>query len=95
MILPKNYKCLKNSWKMKKSSGTVDQKFQTVYKRVVEGDGGENREYPKVEEELKEAFYELEDLIEKIKHNRDDDKLNMQQIDALLEKFRKENRIHH
>lgn len=46
-------------------------------------------EYPKVEKELKDAFYDLEDLIEKIKRNGDDDNLNMNQIAAQLEEFRK------
>ncbi len=46
-------------------------------------------EYPKVEKELKEAFYELEDLIEKIKRNGDDRDLNIKQIDSHLEEYRK------
>jgi molecular chaperone DnaK len=46
-------------------------------------------EYPKVEEELKDAFYELEDLIEKIKRNADDGNLNIKQIENHLEEFRK------
>lgn len=46
-------------------------------------------EYPKIEEELKEAFYELEDLIEKIKRNADDGNLNISQIESHLEEYRK------
>ncbi|MBX6360161.1 MAG: Hsp70 family protein [Acidobacterium ailaaui] len=46
-------------------------------------------EWPEVEEELKEAFYELEDLIDKIKRNADDDKLNMGKVEAHLEEYRK------
>ena len=46
-------------------------------------------EYPKVEEELKDAFYELEDLIEKIKRNADDGNLNIKQIESHLEEYRK------
>lgn len=52
-------------------------------------DTEKSTEYPKVEEELKEAFYELEDLIEKIKWNSNDSNLNMNQIDAYLEEYRK------
>lgn len=47
-----------------------------------------NAEWPKVEEELKEAFYELEDLIEKIKRNSDDENLNMNKVDAHIEEYR-------
>ncbi|OQY92866.1 MAG: heat-shock protein Hsp70 [Sphingobacteriales bacterium UTBCD1] len=46
-------------------------------------------EYPKVKEELKEAFYELEDLIEKIKNNGDDEDLNMNQVEAHLVEYRR------
>jgi molecular chaperone DnaK len=45
--------------------------------------------YSKAEEELKEAFYELEDLIDKIKRNGDDANLNMRKIENHLEEFRK------
>jgi molecular chaperone DnaK len=45
--------------------------------------------WPEIEQELKDTFYELEDLIEKIKRNGDDDNLNMQQIEAHLEEYRK------
>jgi molecular chaperone DnaK len=45
--------------------------------------------WPKVEEELKEAFYELEDLVEKIKRNADDGNLNMSKIESHLEEYRK------
>lgn len=46
-------------------------------------------QWPKVEEELKDAFYELEDLIEKIKRNADDGNLNIKQIESHLEEYRK------
>jgi molecular chaperone DnaK len=46
-------------------------------------------EYPKVEEELKDAFYDLEDLIEKIKRNADDGNINIRQIESHLEEYRK------
>lgn len=46
-------------------------------------------EWPKVEQELKDAFYELEDLIEKIKANNDDDDLNMDQVEAHIQEYKK------
>jgi molecular chaperone DnaK len=46
-------------------------------------------EWPKVEKELKEVFYELEDLVEKIKRNADDENLNMSKIESHLEEYKK------
>lgn len=46
-------------------------------------------EWPKIEQELKDSFYELEELIEKIKENGVDDNLNMNKISAYIEDFRK------
>ena len=53
-------------------------------------DGAEKAaEWPKVEKELKDAFYELEDLIEKIKENSDTEDLNMEKIDAHIQEYKK------
>lgn len=46
-------------------------------------------EWPKVEQELKDAFYELEDLIEKIKANSDDEDLNMDKVEAHIQEYKK------
>jgi molecular chaperone DnaK len=46
-------------------------------------------EWPKVEEELKQVFYELEDLIEKIIDSSSDGDLNMDMINAQVEEFRR------
>jgi molecular chaperone DnaK len=46
-------------------------------------------EWPKVEQELKDAFYELEDLVEKIKANSDDDDLNMDKVEAHIQEYEK------
>ncbi len=46
-------------------------------------------EWPKIEQELKDAFYELEDLIEKIKRNSDDDDLNMDKVEAHIQEYKK------
>ncbi len=46
-------------------------------------------EWPKVEQELKEAFYELEDLTEEIKANNDDEDLKINNIEAHNEEYKK------
>ena len=45
--------------------------------------------FPKIEKELKEAFFKLEDLIGRIKQNGDSGALNMNQIDAEFADIRK------
>ena len=44
--------------------------------------------FPKIEKELKEIFFELEDLIRKIKQNGYTENLKMNRIDAMLEDIR-------
>lgn len=46
-------------------------------------------EWPKAESSLKEEFYELEELIEKIKSNGDEGDLNIGKIEAFIDDFRK------
>jgi len=45
--------------------------------------------WPEVEQELKDTFYELEDLIDKIKKNNAECKLNMEKVEAHLAEYRK------
>jgi molecular chaperone DnaK len=45
-------------------------------------------EWPKVEKELKENFYKLEELLNKVKNNDDEGDLKMEAIDAHMEEFR-------
>jgi len=45
-------------------------------------------EWPNVEQELKDSFFELEDLIDKIKSNGFDEKLNMEKINARMKEYR-------
>ena len=45
-------------------------------------------EWPKVEVELKQAFLELEELIDKIKSNSADGDLNMEMVTAHVQEFR-------
>jgi molecular chaperone DnaK len=78
---------------LENEKGSADGKMKILdglRKELLKLDGAEqSAEYPKVEEELKEAFYELEDLIEKIKRNADDGNLNISQIESHLEEYRK------
>ena len=78
---------------LENEKGSADGKMKILdglRKELLKLDGAEkSAEYPKVEEELKEAFYELEDLIEKIKRNADDGNLNIRQIESHLEEYRK------
>lgn len=82
---------------LENEKGSADGKMKildSLRKELLKLDGAEkSAEYPKVEEELKEAFYELEDLIEKIKRNADDGNLNIKQIESHLEEYKK--RIEH
>lgn len=78
---------------LENEKGSADGKMKILdglRKELLKLDGAEkSAEYPKVEEDLKEAFYELEDLIEKIKLNADDGNLNIRQIESHLEEYRK------
>lgn len=78
---------------LENEKGSADGKMKILdglRKELLKLDNAEkSAEYPKVEEELKDAFYELEDLIEKIKRNADDGNLNIKQIESHLEECRK------
>lgn len=78
---------------LENEKGSADGKMKILdglRKELLKLDGAEkSTEYPKVEEELKEAFYELEDLIEKIKRNGDVGNLDIKQIESHLEEYRK------
>ncbi|MDR1896021.1 MAG: Hsp70 family protein [Prevotellaceae bacterium] len=45
-------------------------------------------EWPKIEKELKDTFYELEDLIAKIKTLGEQDRLNMDKVDAHIREYK-------
>jgi len=78
---------------LENEKGSADGKmkiFDSLRKELLKLDSAEkNAEWPKIEEELKDAFYELKDLIEKIKQNGDEGNLNMHQVEAYLEEYRK------
>ncbi len=44
--------------------------------------------WPEIEQELKDAFYELEDLIEKVRTNNDDEDLNMEKVEAHIQEYK-------
>jgi molecular chaperone DnaK len=46
-------------------------------------------EWPKVEEELKEAFFDFEDLIKKIKVNNDDGEIEIDKIETHIQEYKK------
>lgn len=77
---------------LENEKGSADGKMKILdglRKELLKLDGAEkSAEYPKVEKELKEAFYELEDLIEIIKRNADEGNLNIRQIESHLEEYR-------
>jgi molecular chaperone DnaK len=72
---------------------SADGKFKIqdgLRKELLKLDSAEKvAEWPKVEQELKDAFYELEDLIEKIKANSDVDDLNMDKVEAHIQEYKK------
>lgn len=82
---------------VEKSGVTNDGKLQildNLRKELLKLEEAEKQvEYPQVEQELKDTFYELEDLIEKIKSNGVDENLNMRQIETHLSELRK--RVEH
>ncbi|MBN8707339.1 MAG: Hsp70 family protein [Bacteroidetes bacterium] len=72
--------------------GSADGKMKILdglRKELLKLDSAEKiAEWPKVEQELKDAFYELEDLIEKIKANNDDGDFNMEKIETHIHEYK-------
>jgi molecular chaperone DnaK len=73
--------------------GSTDGKLKildSLRKELLKLDIAEkSAEWPKVEEELKKAFFELEELIGKIRNNSADEDLNMEMVQAHIEEFRR------
>lgn len=82
---------------LENEKGSADGKMKILdglRKELLKLDGVEKQaEWPKVEEELKAAFYDLEDLIEKIKSNSDEENLNMDKVEAHIQEYK--NKIEH
>jgi molecular chaperone DnaK len=87
----KNLEALEEQLENKK--GSEDGKMQILdglRKELLKLDTAEKKaEWPQIEQELKEAFFELEDLIAKIKANSDDGDLNIQKVDAHIQEYKK------
>lgn len=82
---------------LENEKGSADGKMKILdglRKELLKLDGAEkSAHYPQVEQELKDAFFELEDLVEKIKSHGVDQNLNMRQIETHLSEFKK--RVEH
>jgi len=78
---------------LENEKGSEDGKMKILdglRKELLKLDSAEKTaEWPKVEQELKDAFYELEDLIEKIKTNSHDEDLNIDKIEAHIQEYKK------
>jgi molecular chaperone DnaK len=78
---------------LENEKGSADGKMKILdglRKELLKLDSAEKTaEWPKVEQELKDAFYELEDLLEKIKANSDDEDLNMDKVEAHIQEYKK------
>ncbi|MDR2970154.1 MAG: Hsp70 family protein [Tannerellaceae bacterium] len=78
---------------LENEKGSADGKMKILdglRKELLKLDSAEkSAEYPKVEEELKNAFYELENLIGKIKQLGTANSVNMKQVEDNLEEYRK------
>lgn len=77
---------------LENEKGSADGKMKILdglRKELLKLDGAEKAtEWPKVEQDLKDAFYELEDLIEKIRNNSDDGDLNLESVNAHIQEYR-------
>ncbi|ATN06651.1 Hsp70 family protein [Myroides marinus] len=77
---------------LENEKGSADGKMKILdglRKELLKLDGAEKAtEWPKVEQDLKDAFYELEDLIEKIRHNSDDGDLNLESVNTHIQEYR-------
>jgi molecular chaperone DnaK len=78
---------------LENEKGSADGKMKILdglRKELLKLDSAEKTaEWPKVEQELKDAFFELEDLLEKIKANSDEEDLNMDKVEAHIQEYKK------
>ena len=78
---------------LENEKGSADGKMKILdglRKELLKLDSAEKvAEWPKVEQELKDAFYELEDLIENIKTNSADDDLNIDKFEEHNKEYKK------
>jgi molecular chaperone DnaK len=78
---------------LENEKGSADGKLKILdglRKELLKLDAAEKiAEWPKVEKDLKDAFYELEDLILKIKANSHDEDLNINKIETHVQEFKR------
>jgi len=78
---------------LQNEKGSADGKMKILdglRKELLKLDSAEKiAEWPKVEKELKDAFFATEDLIKKIKANNDEDKINMDKIETHIEEYKR------
>lgn len=78
---------------LENEKGSADGKMKILdglRKELLKLDNAEKiAEWPKVEQQLKDAFYDLEDLIGKIKTNNDDEDFNIEQLEAHIQEYKK------
>lgn len=78
---------------LENEKGSADGKMKILdglRKELLKLDSAEKTaEWPKVEQELKDAFYNLEDLIDKIKINSHDEDLDIGKIEAHIQEYKK------
>jgi molecular chaperone DnaK len=78
---------------LENEKGSADGKMKILdglRKELLKLDSAEKvAEWPKVEQELKDAFYKLEDLIKKVKSNSDDEDLNMDKVEAHIQEYKR------
>ena len=76
---------------LENEKGSVDGRMKILAglrKELLKLDSAEKEaEWPKVEQKLKDGFYELEGLVEKIKANSDDGDLNMDKVEAHIQEY--------
>jgi len=77
---------------LENEKGSADGKMKILdglRKELLKIDNTEkSNQWPTIEQELKNTFYELEDLVDKIKANSDDDELNMDKVEAHINEYR-------
>jgi len=78
---------------LENEKGSADGKMKILdglRKELLKLDGAEKTaEWPEVEKELKDAFYDLEDLVKKIKENSNEEEVNMEKVEAHIEEYKK------
>lgn len=77
---------------LENEKGSADGKMKILdglRKELLKLDNAEKvAEWPKVEQDLKDAYFEFEELIRKIKENSDDEDLNMNKVEAHIKEYK-------